>query len=139
MNQLAMEAIVTVLCAAPAVSALVDRRVTWDTEESDPKLPAVTLRTLATTIPARDLTGRGGVRRSMIELAANADTVTGSSQLLEACLAALEPHESGPIDVTVPSGVARIASIFLDDVTQSPPVRERSYRQTAVLITTFYE
>lgn len=139
MNEALMEALVAILAARPSVSAIVADRIVWDTEEIDLAPPAVALRTLATTFPGRDLNGRGGLRRAMVELAAIALSVQSSVQLLEACLAALEPYESGPAEVPVSSGTARIASINVDDVTQSPPVRERSYRQTATLIVAFYE
>ena len=139
MNEVLMQALVAILAGASAVSTLVSDRVGGDTEETDLTLPAVTMRTLATTTPARDLVSRGGIRRSMVELAADATSLVGSVQLLEACLAALNPYEAGPANIPVSAGTARLASIHLDDVTQSPPVRERSYRQTAILIVAFYE
>lgn len=139
MNEVLMQALVVILAAASPVASLAADRIVWDTEETDLQFPAVTLRTLATTLPARDLGSRGGLRRSLIELAANAATLAGSVQLLEACLDALNPYEAGPAAVVAPAGTAQIASIHLDDVTQSSPVRERSYRQTAILIVAFYE
>lgn len=139
MTEAMMQALVLILLGSADVTLTVSDRAVWDSEETDLELPCLTMRTLATTLPARDLGSRGGVRRAMVELAADSDTLTGSVRLLEACLAALSVYESGPASVVVSAGTAQIASIHLDDVTQSPPVRERSYRQTAILIVAFYE
>lgn len=139
MTELLMQALIVILAADVTVQGLVADRIEWDSEETDPALPSVTLRDLATTIPARDLVSRGGIRRSLVEVSANARTLLGSVQLMDACLAALNPYEAGPASVIVASGTAQLASINLDDVTQSTPVRAQSYRQTATLIVAFYE
>jgi hypothetical protein len=126
---------VTLLAAWAALVALVADRITWDSEEIDLEFPSITLRLLAGVPIARDLTSRGGMRRCLIELAAHETTSTQCSQLLDVAIAALTPYESGPFEV----GSARFGVVHLDDITQTLPARERSYRKAARYVVHIYE
>lgn len=128
-------AMVTLLAAWAALAALVSDRITWDSEEIDLSYPSITLRALAGAPSARDLTSRGGLRRCLIEIAAHATTSTQCSRLMDIVIAALTPYESGPFEV----GGARFGVIHLDDVTQTLPPRERSYRKAARYVVHIYE
>lgn len=128
-------ALVTLLAGWSALVALVSDRVTWDSEEIDLEFPAVTLRLLAATMPARELQSRGGMRRCLVEIAAHAATSTQCSQVLDSAVDALTPYESGPFEVSS----ARFGVIHLDDITQTLPARERAYRKAARYVVHIYE
>lgn len=128
-------ALVTLLAGWSSLVAVVADRITWDSEEIDIAFPAITLRMLAATIPARDLKARGGMRRCLVELAAHAETSTQCSQVLDLAVDALTPYESGPFEV----GSARFGVIHLDDITQTLPARERAYRKAARYVVHIYE
>jgi hypothetical protein len=128
-------AMVTLLAAWSALVALVSDRITWDSEEIDLEYPSITLRSLAGVPSARDLGSRGGLRRCLIEIAAHTTTSTQCSQVLDHVVDALTPYESGPFEV----GSARFGVIHLDDVTQTLPPRERSYRKAARYVVHIYE
>lgn len=139
MTSLHEQALVQILAAWSALVALVGDRVTWDSEEVDLLFPAVTLRLLATNMPARDLQSRGGGRRCLVELSAHATTSSGSSALLDAAIAALDEYERGPRSVTVNGSEVRFGAIHLDDVQQAQPAREKSYRKAAHFVVWAYE
>jgi hypothetical protein len=86
-------------------------------------------------MPSRELQSRGGIRRCLVEISANARTSTQASQILDLVIAALDPCESGPFDV----GTARFGVIHLDDITQAQPARERAYRKVARYVVHIYE
>lgn len=135
MNAAQEGALVTLLMQHPPLQAMVDDRVTWDTEEVDLGMPSVTLRLLAGVPSARDLGSRGGVIRCLVEIAANAEKSTPASEVLDAVVGALTPYESGPFSV----GLVRFGGIHLDDVTQSQPARAHAYRKAARFIVVVYE
>jgi hypothetical protein len=132
-------ALVQILAAWAALTAIVTDRIIWDSEEIDVTLPAITLRLLAGTPPARDLGSRGGVRRCLVELSAHAATGGASSSLLDVVIDALTPYEAGEHTVAVSGSEVRFGAIHLDDVQQTQPARERSYRKAARFVVWVYE
>lgn len=115
--------------------ALVDNRITWDTEETDLLMPSVTLRLIGTRLPARHLEGRGGVRTGMVDISSHATTSGESATLCDAVIDALTPYEAGPMTI---AGVT-FGGIHLDDVTQSTPSARERYRKAARFIVHVYE
>jgi hypothetical protein len=139
MDTLHETALVQILAGWPSLASLVSNRITWDDAELDIENPAVRLRTLATTVPARDLKSRGGLRRCLVEVGCDDDHATGAAQLADVVIAALTPYESGPFSVSVSGTEVRFGSILLEDVIQTRGLRERDYRKTALFAVTFYE
>lgn len=139
MNEFHERALVQILTAWSALTTLVSNRITWDSEETDLVFPAITLRALAMTVPARELGSRGGMRRCLVELSAHATTSSAASALIDVGIQALDEYESGPHSVTVSGTEVRFGAIHLDDVQQAQPARERSYRKAALYVVWAYE
>jgi hypothetical protein len=126
-------ALVSLLLTA-SITSRVGNRVMWDSEEVDVQVPSITLRLLSTQIPARELRGRGGIRRCLFEVSAHAATSTAASQLCDAIIEAMTPRETGPFSVTIQGGEARFGYVHLDDVTHAFGVRAGVYRKAARFI-----
>lgn len=127
-------ALVTWLLSSP-VAALVGDRITWDSEEQDVQSPALTIRLLSTRMPARHLSGRGGLRTGFVEIACHATSSTESAQLCDALINAMSALESGPTII----GSVTFGGVHLDDVTQSTPSARERYRKAARFIVHAYE
>lgn len=133
MNAAAEAALISIL--APALSELVEDRVTWDDSETDLVYPAVTLRTLSSVEGSRDLKSRGGTRRSLVEVSAHGRTSGDASTIIDAVCAALDFAEAGPF---VQDAVS-FGAIYLESIQQAPANRERSYRKSALFNVWIYE
>lgn len=140
MNQNSEQALVQILTSNPALAARITDRATWDDSEIDMPQEGLTLRTLSTRFPAGELRGRGGLWQALVEISARAVNRIAASQLADAVVAALDPCEQGPFEVSLSSGaVVRFGAIRLDGVQQAPSGQQKSYRKLLTYSVTYYE
>lgn len=139
MNAVAEQALVAILVGYAPLAAEIKDRATWDDTELDVAKPAVTLRSLASVPASPELRGRGGIMQAQVEVASRAVTYPKASQVADLVVAALDPYESGPDEVTIDAGTVRFASIRLTNVQQGPSTQQHSYRKVLTYTVSFYE